>query len=281
MSKSHGLVSVLGIVALLVCVGVAQADTIAFRQGVDGYAGCEDTYLNRSSGNTNYGSTVALGAWSVPWASTSMTLTTLIRFDDIFGSGANQIAATSDIVNAKLTLTAYRRMGTTSTAYIRANRMLTDWQAGTGDGSAAQEGAACHSVRAFRTDGDYAAHPEDTWGLAGPTTNGPVRFTDWDLPGGTDPFASSPINGNGSTQIEPYVMEFDVTFMVRQWLADPSKNYGLVLFASGTWDGALFHSSQAAAVTDRPLLTVEYVPEPGTMSLIGIGIAGLGLRRRR
>jgi hypothetical protein len=44
-----------------------------------------------------------------------------------------------------------------------------------------------------------------------------------------------------------------------------------------------YHSSNSATPGSRPMLTIEYtaIPEPMTMTLLGMGVVGLISRRRR
>lgn len=70
-------------------IGDAQAatitETLTFRQGLDGYVGTSDTYLDNTDPNNAHGSeaTIVNGGNSGRLG--------LVRFDDIFGGGANQV----------------------------------------------------------------------------------------------------------------------------------------------------------------------------------------------
>ncbi|MBU0676558.1 MAG: DNRLRE domain-containing protein [Verrucomicrobia bacterium] len=83
----------------------------------------------------------------------------------------------------------------------------------------------------------------------------------------------------------------DITPLVSAWSAG-ANNYGVVIIGQGAvvGDTAYFHSDDAASLTDRPLLTVEYqepsggggaVPEPGNLALIGIGAGLTSVLRKR
>ncbi len=74
-----------------------QVGGFNFQQGTNGYTGTEDTSINSSSANTSYGSqtTVVVDA---------PTEQALLRFDNMFGGGAGQIALGSTILNASLSV---------------------------------------------------------------------------------------------------------------------------------------------------------------------------------
>lgn len=77
----------------------------------------------------------------------------------------------------------------------------------------------------------------------------------------------------------PWIL--DVTTVVQDW-SNGAPNYG-VLFHRTNTDALAFTSSDGATVTQRPLLTVNYVvPEPGTAGLLaGVMILSQMLRRSR
>ena len=156
------------IVALLAVPAAAMevvTNTYTFQQGLDGYAGCEDTLLLRSNGFANFGGDDDFYMGRVPWVESARG--GLIRFNDIFGAGAAQVPSTAEITNA--TLYMYTKSASTS-YYTRIFAMWSDWVEGHDPGSAGampEEGASCHYARRYRSDFDYAAHPEDAWGTDG------------------------------------------------------------------------------------------------------------------
>lgn len=75
-------------------------------------------------------------------------------------------------------------------------------------------------------------------------------------------------------------LPLDVTAIVQAW-ADGAANYGFLLANYGANDNAIiFTSAEGEVVTERPMLTVEYIPEPVALGLLGTA-AVLGLMRRR
>src|SRR6185503_7172177 len=75
--------------------------TATFRQGVLGYTGAVDTYIDAGNPTTSNATNVLLTTDGVPPANEERQ--TLIRFDNIFGNGAGQIPVGSTINSATLT----------------------------------------------------------------------------------------------------------------------------------------------------------------------------------
>ncbi|HEY8153306.1 MAG TPA: DNRLRE domain-containing protein [Myxococcota bacterium] len=75
---------------------------------------------------------------------------------------------------------------------------------------------------------------------------------------------------------------FDVQASLQAW-SSGATNFGW-MFSDSSTDSIQFDSSEAATVTARPLLTVDFtpVPEPGSLVLAGLaGAAALCVRRLR
>ena len=86
----------------------------------------------------------------------------------------------------------------------------------------------------------------------------------------TSPFATDSAINNASPII------FDVTSSLRHWSENPPINLGWLLFVEPFADQ--FVSSEKGFVPFRPMLSVTTVPEPSTLTLLGIGVAVLGFR---
>lgn len=97
--------------------------TRRFQQGVAGYAGAHDTYLQSANPDTAAGSLTPLVADGSPLTQA------LIRFDNIIGYGAAQVPAGATILSAKLLmLTGPSSASSDSSANVMAlHRMLVGW----------------------------------------------------------------------------------------------------------------------------------------------------------
>lgn len=133
-----------------------QIGATSFRQGVASYAGNEDTELQSGLPDDADG------------AAASITLSGaasqgLIRFDDIFGDGPNQIPFGSTIHSASLTVYVFD--GSSGAATISLHRMLADWS----------EASSWNSMgNGLQRDGVEAAAVADSSANGGST--GPVTF---------------------------------------------------------------------------------------------------------
>lgn len=105
----------------------------------------------------------------------------------------------------------------------------------------------------------------------------------WDDSGsaGTVPlfeWAASSLNqktllANARTASLNSVQSIDIFSTVQGWANGSITNNGLVVFgATNVFQGAGF---------DSPQVQVTVVPEPATLALLGLGIAGIALRRKR
>ncbi len=81
---------------------ISQNQTISFRDGVDGYNGTVDTYIDNTNPNTPYGTSTG-----ILWDGSPAELTTFIRFDNLFVSQGGPIPNNSYIVSATLTYYVY------------------------------------------------------------------------------------------------------------------------------------------------------------------------------
>jgi hypothetical protein len=102
------------------------ASTISFQDGVSGYVGTQETELTQPNPNTVQGSNTSVSVDLVNGGGQSQGL---IRFDNIFGSGPNQIPLGSTILSG--TLTVYVTNDSAAGANITLHRMLVDWNEGT------------------------------------------------------------------------------------------------------------------------------------------------------
>jgi hypothetical protein len=102
-------------------LGAPVAVTKAFRQGVTGYTGGHDTWIESANPTTTHGTATTLVADGSPSSQG------LVRFENIVGSGAGQIPAGSTIKFAKLTLVTGATANDQSAAAMQLHRMMTPW----------------------------------------------------------------------------------------------------------------------------------------------------------
>ncbi|TLD45831.1 MAG: hypothetical protein FAZ92_01907 [Accumulibacter sp.] len=103
----------------------------------------------------------------------------------------------------------------------------------------------------------------------------------------TQPAVSGPVTSVTQDGVNQWV-SFDVTALVRDWLADPAGNFGvelrqpdIVIAASGKPLASLYASSAWADAGLRPMLEISAIPEPPTAALLAGGLGLFGWVRRR
>lgn len=264
--------------ALVLSGGVVYADTtvVTFQQGLNGYAGCQDTLIRARIGegyydqDKNYGARLNFHCAGFPYnPDTSKAVGSLVRFNDIFGDGQGQVPVAAHIVSATLKLYAYEINGYGGTHDdVRIYRMDTTWVEGGGNGSL-QPGASCANARCYREDGNYAANPDDAWGDSGVVEAGPVV--------GVDYSSFSKRRFPMPADMLPTWMTFDITPYMIEWQNSSSPNVtnGIYGFTGSSWSEAYFHSSEYDEDTTlRPILEVEYEPVGGEMMVFQNGLDG-------
>ena len=237
-----------------------------FVQGVNGYAGCEDTTVYGSSSqasairNYNYGSS---GQMYIHYPGSGCAMRSgLLRFNDIFGSGPGQVPTEGILITgATLYYRAYFIDDHTSTYpfWIDVDAMLTDWAGGNSSG-VAEEGASCYNARFYRSDGAYSTYPEDAWGTAGVQTDGPVYHVDWDQTyrcSDTSRTTNDNIPSAYGATFEP--MSVDISNIVNAWANGEIDNNGVYFKTHFCWDGmGVYSSNYSGAAGARPILVIDY-----------------------
>ena len=259
----------------LLLVAGAHATVLTLQNGLNGYAGTRDTAFNKTASldTFNYGGAPTMIIGSANDAGSSGGL--LVGFDDLFGVGANQVSAGQTITSATLRLYCYS-IYSTSTQPLTACPMHSGWVEGDANGTMV-EGAACNMARHYRSDGDYATHPEDAWGTAGVTEhngdNGPHLYVDYSY---------------SDAALVPWPtttgwIEWDVTTAVQDWQVGTLENNGWMVRLRYNQHSMhrCYSSEYADDASLRPQLVIEYVPEPMSMVLLTLGSAVMFVRKRR
>ena len=233
------------LVLLTACFAVsvvpAVAETVSFRYGIDGYIGVADTVVRRDSGREewNNGGSEALQMHGqsdkfYPYKAS------LIRFDDIFGNGANQVPLEQNLQSATLRLYLYdEAVGGSSGKGLVANQMLVDVpDFGISDGPALLGEVTFKDL----------AHEQADWGP--PIDDGLVRDVDYD----------SGLSASVSfvTEDENSFLELDITNILLRWYEGTAGNYGLFIRPDGDQTACYIRSSEYGTVSERPELVIEY-----------------------
>lgn len=241
----------------LLSTGMAQAVTLSFQNGVDGYAGTQDTMVRSnetasgsgqsSSGdsrNLNFGSLDFLSVDGDDGSPGSKPNHVLIRFDDLFGTGLGQIGADDTIESATLTLQVFD-VG----SGFRVHDVLLNWAENTATWNSVGNGVQADGV-------DAATAVLASFGANNSSGNVPTGTLTIDVTSSLQAAQSGTLPGNG-------------------WVLLP--------YTSGT-NGVDIRSSEYATLAERPRLTVEVtpVPEPAGVAMMLAGLLGLaGIARRR
>lgn len=106
----------------------------------------------------------------------------------------------------------------------------------------------------------------------------------WEISGcdGTTDRSFTPLDSVSCT-LGSIRYEWDVTSAAQGWVSNPTANNGVLMDTPTPPFGvsvSAFRSSESTVVSEHPALEVEWIPEPATMSLLGLGALVL-LRRRK
>ena len=197
-------------------------NTAYFQNGISGYSGTEDTWVNEDSKNSSYGNSSVIvvdddtdNHWWNDYRGQG-----LIKFDEITGNVAGQIPTGATITKANLILTVkddidHPFYDPDFDVYL----MTRDWN----------EGSTWNSLSSGLSGSDYGQK-----------------------------LGSFSGDDNPDDSEARYI---DITGAVQQWVNNPGSNYGVAIIPeviSGNDDGIELYSSEASEIMFRPALLVEY-----------------------
>lgn len=192
---------------------------VSFQEGVDGYAGTADTYLQNTDLNP-HGSGDQV--FTLDDLSSGVEQHGLLRFDGIFGPG--KIPLGSPIISATLTINVRDASGHAAPADVDVHRMLGPWNENDGWDVWGDSNSPHNGAGGIQTPDEAVLVPDLT--IPGP------------IPAGT--------------------LTIDVTNSVQAW-SDGASNFGWVFFIQPLNEQWSFSSSEETNISLRPKLVVTWV----------------------
>ena len=177
---------------------------------------------------------------------------------------AGNIPAGATINSVTLDITQNRPGNTSSTTQFNLHSLNADW----GEGSS----LSFQGIGTSPTSGDA------TWNHRLFSTN----F--WSSPGGdfANTISGFTTLGLGFDALYTFSSQAGMVSDVQQWLNAPSSNHGWIIKANDENINSIREIYSRESSGNEPLLTVDFtpLPEPSTLTLLGIGSVLLALLRR-
>lgn len=260
--------------------------TATFQQGVSGYTGTVDTYLNI---NTPTQSNATADPLIVDGANASVPFDTrhiLLRFDNIFGNGAGQVPLGATINSATLTINVtdasdsgaslYRMLQTwngtdtwdTWTNGIQANGVEAN---STADISSLLNSTGTHNIDVTTSVAAWAAGASNFgWAWLNNGTNSWQFSSSENATANSRPKLTIIFNGGGGSANlvrQPYLQMGTPTSMTVVWRSDVATDSRV---RYGTTQGSLSSSATNATVSTDHIVTINGLT-PGTVYFYDIG----------
>lgn len=262
-------------VVLVLCAvagmsGTVQAEniTLTLQDGLNDYTGTSDTFVTGTSSEVNYNFGASGGMYTGNYDSTHGPYRALVKFD--LGSLPAGVGA-ADIVSATLKLWYYNASGAGGAIEVSAYRAASNWGEGT-SGGGVNTGGACWN---------YAVYNTTQWSNTS-TDGGDFYGTSGSLNDTSNPYDTETGCASGSGRWN----DWSLTNMVKEWVGGTYTNYGVTLVSPNAEDDPIYrrakwYTADFTTADKRPILEIVYVPEPCTMSILGVGLIAGGLLRKR
>jgi hypothetical protein len=190
---------------------LAAAETVTYQQGVDGYAGCMDTYIVMSTDSTPENATALIVEGY--HCSACIDQRTLIRYD--------LTALDKNVTITKAELMVYSpRQPRPGPGTVRAFRITKSWMP-----AEANWFNATQSIRWSKAGADFDTAAQAT-----------LTYT---------------------TQVNVW-HTLDVTNLVKEFVANPETNFGMLLKLDPAMYTVAYVSSEGATTSQRPKLVITY-----------------------
>lgn len=271
------LISTIVLAILPASWALGLTTTVSFQNGINGYTGTFDRYINDGTGEGAPANTIEAeangadvqnytlnGSFAGSGSPPTRQVATpdaqgLYRFDNIFGNGAGQIPSGAFILNAQMTL--YTAGGNTSSA---VGQSTINGYNGTSD--AVITGASNpYGVSALTTPFDastsyYTSYPNSL-------ARGPY-YTE-----NSGEYAQRPLGGFPTAAVGQAVSA-NITPIVQQWSSGTLANNGVAVQAGfpGQSDDWTIHTTGFATPEARPKLSVTYTTDPITLTSFQPGV---------
>jgi hypothetical protein len=236
---------------------ISNAAVLTFQDGVGGYTGTADIFINGAAANQNTSYNefrILVNGTSNTSANPNGAAQGLLRFDNIFGAAVDQIPLGSTINSATLTLTKLSGSGTVGLYELGTVSFV--------EGGAS--GSTWNSLGAgIQISGGGSGFGETVAGL--------IESKDF----------SSGAGGDLTTRT------YNVASSLAAWSAGtrPVRGWALVMSSSNPGASAVIGGDINSTVSRRPLLTINFtpppVPEPTSALAIAASACTLAARRRR
>ena len=216
----------------------APTGSLSLRNGVDGYTGCEDTFLQRGTAKKEYN----FGASEHMVVQGANYAIGLMKFD------ISDIPDDVTITSATMRMYLYNDIvgGSSSLRRVYAWPMLVGVNYGNKDNAPASVG---------EVDAHQRAQAVTDWGQPTPLDNGPQ-------PGvaGVGADYDETIESSGDYYLADVgsFLEIDITNMVELWYNGTLSNHGVTMRGSSQAAG-YYRASEYATIAERPELVIDFI----------------------